>query len=273
MITRVSEQASRLSTSGKTFKDNREKKADQKAAEEKAGEEKRAKIAGASQRQTGATSTKATFAIFGNVSAFRQIRTFTAETFEHSLSNNMPVIIKHPMEAQVVETILKHDEFINFKKSADTNTRYKVTGRVAQQMTFGRAPTFKYVYEFLNPGRQNVMRHISESEKAYCSAPWMFLCSGRLKSRGVEFSYLPSLKYQLEGARVAICACYSELTEFYKTTLAPSATVTYDDVMDFFASVVFQNKTRKQTKITGPPQSSVEVPLHSQRLLRQDCSR
>ena len=241
MVTRVSEQTSRLATCGKSFQDKTQKAAEKKDEEERNEAGKKVKQEGAIARMANqAGKAPITFAIFNSISAFRAIASVTERTVDQS--NNMPYVVKSPMDPDLVQKQLQSEEFTKFIELAEKNTRYLQSGRVAQQLSSHPPPVLKYISDFLNPGRQDVLKHLSDAEKAYVSTPWMFLNSGRMKSRGVEFSYLPSMKYQLTGSRVVLVACYSELTEFYKSTIAPTATVTYDNVMDLFAAVPKQKQ-------------------------------
>ena len=256
MVTRVSEQTSRLAHCHKTFIEKTQKLEEKETQEKREEEEKTAKKEGALARMAGqAGKTPSGYAIFNFVSAFQAVTIVDLEIEQRPL--NLPYIMKAEMSQEKVDKIMQSEEFTTFRQNAEQNTRFKTSGRVAQQYRQHSASLLEFIGRFLNPSRHDVLKHLSESEKAYITTPWMFLLSNRMKSRGVEFSYLPSLKYQLSGTRVVVLACYSELTEFYKSTVAPTATITYENVMDFFGSVPF-NKQIHETKMK---QKSKQVDL------------
>ena len=117
---------------------------------------------------------------------------------------NLPVVVKAPIEESLKSKVTGSEPFDKLVKTAVADARFKTTGRVAQQLEATIPELEVFIQPFLAPDRRNITRYLSEGETNYLAAPWYYYNSGRMKWRGVELSYLPSLKYQIEGGRAIV---------------------------------------------------------------------
>ena len=243
MVSRVGEQVNRLGGATKKFND----KADAKVKKE---EEKtvvaaaKAKAKGAKDRmaQQSANAPKVQqFKIFSAISAFKVMVRIDMEEWDPKKASNLPVVVKAPLDSAVLEKVKSGDSFKEFVKLAVNDTRFKSSGRVAQQLSSPIAELDTYISDYLCSSGSDILRYLSDAEKNYLATPWFFYTSGSMRWRGVEFGYLPSFKYTFEGTRVVIAASFDEILQYAKSTQPANKVFSYDEIMDFFvqaASVV-----------------------------------
>ena len=159
------------------------------------------------------------------------------EEWDMDKVKNLPVVVKASMEERLKSKVTGSESFDKFVKTAVADARFKTTGRVAQQLEVSILELKLFIQPFLGQDGRNTTRYLSDGETNYCAIPSYYYNSGRMKWRGVEFSYLPSLKYQIEGDRAIVAVCFAELATYAKSTQAASKTWTYNGFMTFFSEV------------------------------------
>ena len=240
MCTRVSEQSSRLAFAVKRFNERFDAKVTKDSEEAAAAEKEKDKSKGQKARMAvqvaGAPKKKEVYAILQHVTKMVKMRRLKdAEEWGDFKYQDLPVILHSPMPESLSGLILQSQETSEFKKLAENSARYRTSGRVTQQLDSVEKDLADFVKAFRTANHTSVLNLLSNAEKGYLELPWMFLNSGSKQCRGAEFSYLPTLKYQLAGSRVVLACDFAMLLAYVKTTQPANMSLTYDQVVDFFA--------------------------------------
>ena len=239
MVTRVSEQTSRLAFAIKRFNERADTKAEKEEEEAAAAQAESARAMGQKARmakQVAETQKKEAYNIFKHVTAMKPMRRIKeTEEWNDYKYQDQPVIMQDPIAEECCTKFLKSQETVDFKKLAEGSAKFRVSGRVAQQLDSLDPDIKSHTDKYHHVHHNFVVGMLSNAEKEYLEMPWVFVNSGSMQSRGAEFSYLPTLKYQLAGSRVVLACDFGLLLAYVKTTVPGNTALTYDQIVDFFA--------------------------------------
>jgi hypothetical protein len=160
-----------------------------------------------------------------------------SETFDDLLKNNEPFLVRRstPVPGNVVSHV--SSKMKQFCEEADKHINYKKTGRVAKQMTTNDKCLQDFIKPFVYKDQDTVLAKMLPAEKTYIESPWTYAFDSTMKCAGAEFCFLSCAKLQVSGNRLVVAAQYDEVQEYHASTQAPTATPSYDEVLQFFSTL------------------------------------
>ena len=93
-------------------------------------------------------------------------------------------------------------------------------------------------------GGSEILRKVTPAEKAHLSAPWMFAYSGAMRACAPEFSFLGSAKYTMKGERSVVTCSYKELTNYARKIWDIEHTTTAHMPLQFVCDQLSEIKDR-----------------------------
>ena len=123
---------------------------------------------------------------------------------------------------------------VEFKPSR----QYTTCGRGAKQIEATQSEIKAKITDCLRDG-QTLLSKLGRNEKAFIETPWHFAFSPGMHAAGPEYAMLASMKYQIQGDRLVICAPFDQLLSLTATKLQANGeetdNITAQQVVDWFA--------------------------------------
>ncbi len=123
---------------------------------------------------------------------------------------------------------------VEFKPSR----QYTTCGRGAKPIEANQSEIKAKITDCLRDGL-TLLSKLDRNEKAFIETPWHFAFSPSMHAAGPEYAMLASMKYQMQGDRLVICAPFDQLLSLMTTKLQANGeetdNITAQQVVDWFA--------------------------------------